>query len=128
MDYKAIHETMGILNDPSCWKSLDTYRGIDKDVFGQFGYRYFEEEHYAVVHKETGAMWFVTARSPREAMEGIPRRAKMMAAMAVRKKARWQKIVTYYCPICGDESNYNTQFCPECGADLREDKGPGKGD
>lgn len=49
--------------------------------------------------------------------------------VTVRERGRWEKIAhyPYYCSICGEiapldferESHYKSNFCPNCGADMR---------
>lgn len=57
--------------------------------------------------------------------------------VTVRERGRWEKIshYPYYCSCCGEiapldcegESHYKSNFCPNCGADMRT-KGEGEED
>lgn len=54
--------------------ALKSVRWRDCDEDNRFQWYYAEEMHYVVQNKDTGAYWFVKAKSPASAYESVRRK------------------------------------------------------
>jgi rubrerythrin len=84
------------------------------------------EPYYEIEYVENGEMKNGYASSSLEIISSYIRQYFILQSgyerQEYRKRGKWIKIhwKAFRCSVCSRVSEYNTNFCPNCGADMRD--------